>query len=62
MNLSPPPHGAIKQLQTKFLEKGLRMYIEVFCFNLVFKKFSYQKGVVNGLTALVGQLSENDVL
>ena len=31
-------------------------------FNLVFKKFSNQRGVVNGLAVLVGQQSENDVL
>ena len=32
-----------------------------FCFNLVFKKFSYQRGVLNGLSVLVGKQSENDV-
>ena len=34
------------------------MSVEIFCFNLVFKKFSYQRGVVNGLAVLVGQQPE----
>ena len=30
-------------------------------FNLTLKKFSFQRGVVNGLAVLVGQRAENDV-
>ena len=63
MNLSPPPHDTIRPFQTKILKKGSGMFIEVSLlqFNLLFKKFSYQRGEVNGLVVLVGQRSENDI-
>ena len=53
--------GVIKQFQTKLLKKALGCLCRGLCFNLVFKKFSYQKSAVTGLAVLVGQPSENDV-
>ena len=56
----------VRQLRNQARLMPLIPYISSFlinvvrsCFNLVFKKFSYQSAV-NGLAVLVGQRSEND--